>query len=61
MARTRSRLPSAGDPETRVDLSQPVPIYITYLTVQADEGRLALGPDPYELDAAGRSALARAH
>ena len=54
-------LPSAGDPETRVDLSQPVPIYITYLTVQADEGRLALGPDPYELDAAGRSALARAH
>ena len=54
-------LPSAGDPETRVDLSQPVPIYITYLTVQADEGRLALGPDPYELDAAARSALARAH
>jgi L,D-transpeptidase YcbB len=54
-------MPSAGSPETRVDLRQPVPIYITYLTVQADGDRLALGSDPYGRDGAGRAALARAH
>ena len=54
-------MPSAGSPETRIDLGQPVPIYITYLTVQADGDRLALGPDPYGRDGAARAALARAH
>jgi murein L,D-transpeptidase YcbB/YkuD len=55
-------LPLAGNPETRVNLRQPVPVYITYLTVRAEEGRLALGLDPYGRDdAAGRSALARLH
>ena len=54
-------LPQAGGPETRVDLSQPVPVYITYLTVQADGGQLALGHDPYGRDGAGRSPLARLH
>jgi hypothetical protein len=38
-----------------------VPIYITYLTVQADGGRLALGSDPYGRDGTPRTALARAH
>jgi murein L,D-transpeptidase YcbB/YkuD len=51
----------AGAPEERVDLAQPVPIYITYLTVLADGNGLALGSDPYGLDGGGRSVLARAH
>jgi murein L,D-transpeptidase YcbB/YkuD len=54
-------MPAAGSPETRIDLRQPVPIYITYLTVQPSGGRLALGPDPYGRDGAARAALARAH
>lgn len=54
-------MPGSTSPEARVDLRQPVPIYITYLTVQADGGTLALGPDPYERDGVARSALARAH
>lgn len=54
-------MPAAGSPETRIDLRQPVPIYITYLTVQPDGGRLALGSDPYGRDGAARAALARAH
>ena len=54
-------LPQAGSPETRVNLRQPVPVYITYLTVQSDGGRLALGSDPYGRDGVGRSALARVH
>lgn len=39
-----------GQPEIKVDLPSPVPIYITYLTVHADEVRTALGRDPYGLD-----------
>jgi len=55
-------LPEPGsEPEQRVDLSQPVPIYITYLTVQPDVGRLALGTDPYQRDGVGHSTLARVH
>lgn len=54
-------MPEAGAPETRIDLRQPVPIYITYLTVQPDGGRLALGPDPYTRDGTGPAAPARAH
>jgi murein L,D-transpeptidase YcbB/YkuD len=54
-------MPAAGSPETRIDLRQPVPIYITYLTVQPNGDRLALGPDPYDRDGAARAALARAH
>src|SRR5690606_37735006 len=40
-------LPEAGAPEQKVDLAQPVPIYITYLTADTDGERIALGPDPY--------------
>jgi len=55
-------IPVAGaDPERRIDLAQPVPIYITYLTVRSEDGRLALGTDPYGRDATGRSTLARVH
>jgi murein L,D-transpeptidase YcbB/YkuD len=55
-------MPSAGRPETRIDLRQPVPIYITYLTVQAEGERVALGSDPYGRDGSARATpLARAH
>ncbi len=54
-------MPRAGNPETRVDLRQPVPIYITYLTVQTDGDRLALGSDPYGRDGSARASMARAH
>lgn len=42
----------ARTPEQRIDLERPVPIYITYLTARAENGRIALGPDPYARDAA---------
>lgn len=45
-------LPESQSPETRVDLPRPVPIYLTYLTAHVDEGRVAMGPDPYGIDAA---------
>jgi murein L,D-transpeptidase YcbB/YkuD len=56
-------IPAAGDdPEQRIDLRDPVPIYITYLTVRTEGGQLALGTDPYGRDdIAGPSALARVH
>jgi len=40
-----------GDaPEQKVELPQPVPIYITYLTARPEGGQLAFGPDPYSHD-----------
>ena len=50
-------LPEVDEPEERVDLRQPVPVYITYVTVHAEGGQLALGPDPYGRD--GGPALAQ--
>jgi len=53
-------MPQAGQaPEQRVDLQQPVPLYITYLTVQPVENQLNSGRDPYGLDGAALSDLAR--
>lgn len=40
-----------GSPEHRTDLPRPVPIYITYMSAQVEQGRIAFGPDPYGLDA----------
>lgn len=39
-------------PEQRVMLPKPVPVYVTYLTAQADDGRLALADDIYGRDSA---------
>lgn len=50
--------PQSDTPELKVDLPQPVPIYVTYLTARAEQGHIALGPDPYGVDAANRPALA---
>jgi murein L,D-transpeptidase YcbB/YkuD len=51
-------LPQSDSPETKVDLPRPVPVYLTYLTAHAEQGQIALGPDPYGLDAAKRPSLA---
>ena len=53
---------SKGSAEERVDLTDPVPVYITYLTAAADKGRIAFRDDIYNRDGvrlaggAGRSA-----
>jgi L,D-transpeptidase YcbB len=47
-----------GDaPEQRIELPQPVPIYITYLTARVDNGQLAFSPDPYGRDTKALAAL----
>ncbi|MGX7894104.1 L,D-transpeptidase scaffold domain-containing protein [Tsuneonella sp. HG222] len=46
-------LPKRGkktQPEQQVNLAEPVPIYITYLTVQPGQGELAFLDDPYARD-----------
>lgn len=40
----------SGKPERRVDLPQPVPVYITYLTTGVEGGRLVLRDDVYNRD-----------
>jgi murein L,D-transpeptidase YcbB/YkuD len=46
-----SSLPEhSDDPEQKVDLQRPVPIYVTYLTARAEGGTVALAADPYRLD-----------
>ena len=48
-------------PEQRLDLAQPVPVYVTYLTAHPMEGgQIALGPDPYGRDGHEGTALASA-
>jgi murein L,D-transpeptidase YcbB/YkuD len=41
----------ASQPEQRIDLPQPVPIYLTYLTVAAGPNGVTFRPDPYGFDA----------
>jgi murein L,D-transpeptidase YcbB/YkuD len=41
----------SADREERVDLVEPVPVYITYLTVAADEEKLSFREDRYGRDA----------
>ncbi|HEY8573999.1 L,D-transpeptidase family protein [Phenylobacterium sp.] len=42
--------PETTDPESRVDLPEPVPVYITYLTVQPTAQGLSFRPDFYRRD-----------
>ena len=45
--------PAAVGPETRFELPEPIPVYITYLTVEArPDGSVAFRPDPYKRDPA---------
>lgn len=44
--------PSGRRPEQRVDLPEPVPVYITYFSAAPAEGRIAFQGDPYKRDPA---------
>jgi murein L,D-transpeptidase YcbB/YkuD len=43
---------ASGAPEQRVDLPEPVPVYITYLTAVPGPGGILFQPDVYRRDAA---------
>ena len=47
----------SGTPEQKIPLATPVPVYITYLTVGVENGRLAYRQDVYNRDAARLAAL----
>lgn len=52
-------MPAAVGPETRVDLPKVVPVYVTYLTLQAeDDGQVVVLGDPYGRDGTAEPALA---
>ncbi len=42
--------PESDAPEQNVDLPEPVPVYITYLTARPENGRIAFQNDIYERD-----------
>lgn len=42
--------PVTGQPEQRIDLPRPVPVYMTYLTVAASPNGVTFRPDPYGFD-----------
>jgi murein L,D-transpeptidase YcbB/YkuD len=44
-------------PEQKVDLPRPVPLYVTYLTAHAEDGRVAVSGDPYARDGQALAAL----
>ena len=43
---------TTGNPEERVDLAQPVPVYVTYLTAEGNARGVTFRPDRYDRDAA---------
>lgn len=50
--------PARAGPETRIDIAEPIPVYITYLTVEPRPGGgLAFRSDPYRRDAPLLAAL----
>ena len=44
--------PAAAEPETHVQMDQGVPIFVTYMTATAEDGKVAFIDDVYALDAA---------
>ena len=50
-------VPPTDQPELSVQLPKPVPVYITYLTASADDGRLAFSDDIYGRDPKAETAL----
>lgn len=55
----RDATTTSPEPEQRIDLPAPVPIYVTYLTVQPNAGgELAFAKDVYGLDRSAAAALA---
>jgi murein L,D-transpeptidase YcbB/YkuD len=55
------RVPAArgGTPEQQLDLPEPVPVYITYLTVSPEPQGVALRPDVYSRDPVQLAAMQR--
>ena len=51
-------VPPSDQPELSIRLPTPVPVYITYLTASADDGRIAFADDVYGLDPKAQRALA---
>ena len=51
-------VPPSDQPEQSVRLPKPVPVYITYVTASADNGRLAFADDVYGLDPKAATGLA---
>ena len=47
----------SGNPEQKIPLATPVPVFITYLTIGVENGRLAYRQDVYGRDAARLAAL----
>ena len=54
----RDPTPQSDAPEQHALLPTPVPVYVTYLTTQANGGQLTFVGDPYGLDSAGGSQVA---
>lgn len=52
-------LPRSRTPEKRVELPEPVPIYITYLTAAPDGAAIRFRPDVYGRDRQGSALAAR--
>jgi murein L,D-transpeptidase YcbB/YkuD len=49
---------ASGAPEQRMDLPQPVPVYVVYITAHAEGDRVALSADPYERDGTALASVA---
>jgi murein L,D-transpeptidase YcbB/YkuD len=56
-----SELALPGLPESRLDLAEPIPVYIVYLTVAPENDSLAFRPDIYQRDPALMARLAERH
>ncbi len=48
----------SSEPEQHVLLPRPVPVYLTYLTAQVDDGQLTFVDDVYGKDTRGLSVAA---
>ncbi|MEO6040960.1 MAG: L,D-transpeptidase family protein [Croceibacterium sp.] len=48
----------SSTPEQRLDLAQPVPVYVTYLTAHIEAGQIAMTADPYLRDVVKTKELA---
>jgi L,D-transpeptidase YcbB len=50
LAGQAAQLTEPGEPETRLDLDRPIPVYIVYFTAAPQAGGLAVRPDIYRRD-----------
>ena len=57
----REPVPPSADPELHVKLPTSVPVYVTYLTAHAADGKVTFAQDVYGLDSRPDGRLAAAH